>query len=279
MSNQFIYIPQSICESHTAAQAIILSDIGYWASSFGSCTNRVTAKEGQRSLAYLAGIGDRQASNIIAELASNGDITAERSRYKADGVSRLGFYRFRLTDKSKALWLNANGSRKALGNDFVKVSVKAIKTIGVNAAVALAKVIHLFLNRAASKGRNGLNIKSLNLAASLIGLPLSTLRRYLTNELAGLVRWNASKCVLSLAGGADTIKQHTGADVVAAHAQKSIDGVLARFAEFSTWIDSGSMSWEGFETWALDIIDRLRGEGIDTREVQDEYESMSEVYA
>ena len=279
MSNQFIYIPQSICESRTAAQAIILSDIGYWASSFGSCTNRVTAKEGQRSLANMAGIGDRQASNIIAELASNCDITAERSRYKADGVSRLGFYKFRLTDKTKPLWLNANGSRKALGNDFVKVSVRAIKTIGVNAAVALAKVIHLFLNRAASKGRKGLNIKSLNLAASIIGLSLSTLRRYLTNELAGIVRWNASECVMSLSGGADTVRQHTGADVVAAHAQKSIDGVLARFAEFSTWIDSGSMSWEGFETWALDIIDRLRGEGIDTREVQDEYESMSEVYA
>lgn len=279
MNNQFIYIPQSICESHTAAQAIILSDIGYWASSFGSCTNRVTAKEGQRSLANLAGISDRQASNIISELVDNGDITAERSRYKADGVSRLGFYRFHLTNKTRALWLNANGSRKALGNDFVKVSVKAIKTIGVNAAVALSKVIHLFLNRAASKGRKGLNIKSLNLAASIIGLPLSTLRRYLANELDGIVRWNASECVLSIAGGADTIKQHTGADVVAAHAQKSIDGVLARFAEFSTWIDSGSMSWEGFETWALDIIDRLRGEGIDTREVQDEYESMSEVYA
>lgn len=216
MNNQFIYIPQSICETHTAAQAIILSDIGYWASSFGSCTNRVTAKEGQRSLANLAGISDRQASNIIAELVSNGDITAERSRYKADGVSRLGFYKFRLTDKTKPLWLNANGSRKALGDDFVKVSVKAIKTLGVNAAVALAKVIHLFLNRAASKGRKGLNIKSLNLAASIIGLPLSTLRRYLVNELAGLVRWNASECVLSLAGGADTTKEYTGADVVPA---------------------------------------------------------------
>lgn len=195
MSDQFIYIPQSICESHTAAQAIILSDIGYWASSFGSCTNRVTAKEGQRSLANLAGISNRQSSNIIAELVANGDITAERSRYKADGVSRLGFYRFHLTDKTKPLWLNANGSRKALGNDFVKVSVKAIKTIGANTAVALAKVIHLFLNRAASKGRKGLSIKSLNLAASIIGLPLSTLRRYLANELAVLfagMRLNAS---------------------------------------------------------------------------------------
>lgn len=279
MDNQFIYIPQSICESHTAAQAIILSDIGYWASSFGSCTNRVTAKEGQRSLANLTGISDRQASSIIAELVDNGDITAERSRYKADGVSRLGFYKFRLTGKTKPLWLNTNGSRKALGDDFIKVSNAAIKTIGVNAAVALAKVIHLFLNRAASKGRKGLNIKSLNLAASIIGLPMSTLRRYLSNELAGLVRWNAAKCVLSLAGGADTVKQHTGADVVTSHAQKSIAGVLARFSEFADWIDSGSMDWERFESWALDIIDRLRGEGIDTREVQDEYESMSEVYA
>jgi len=279
MDNQFIYIPQSICETHTAAQAIILSDIGYWASSFGSCTNRVTAKEGQRSLANLAGIGDRQASNIIAELASNGDITAERSRYKADGVSRLGFYKFRLTDKTSPLWLNANGSRKALGNDFVKVSVKAIKTIGVNAAVALAKVIHLFLNRAASKGRKGLNIKSLNLAASIIGLPLSTLRRYLANELDGLVRWNASECVLSLAGGVDTVKQHAGADVVTSHAQKSIAGVLARFAEFADWIDSGSMDWERFEDWASSIIGNLRADGVPTGEIETEFKSMKEIYA
>ena len=278
MSNQFIYIPQSICETHTAAQAIILSDIGYWASSFGSCTNRVTAKEGQRSLANLTGISDRQASNIIAELVDNGDITAERSRYKADGVSRLGFYRFHLTNKTRALWLNANGSRKALGNDFVKVSVKAIKTIGVNAAVALAKVIHLFLNRAASKGRKGLNIKSLNLAASIICLPLSTLRRYLANELLGLVRWNAAKCVLSLAGGADAVKQHAGADVVTSHANKSIAGVLARFAEFADWIDSGSMDWERFESWAEGIIEKLRADGIQTADIETELNNMKEVY-
>ena len=279
MDNQFIYIPQSICESHTAAQAIILSDIGYWASSFGSCTNRVTAKEGQRSLANLTGISDRQASNIIAELVANGDITAERSRYKADGVSRLGFYKFRLTDKTKVLWLNANGSRKALGNDFVKVSVKAIKTIGVNAAVALAKVIHLFLNRAASKGRNGLNIKSLNLAASIIGLPMSTMRRYLANELAGLVRWNAGKCVLSLASGADTVKRHTGADIATSHANKSIAGVLARFAEFADWLDSGSMDWERFESWAESIIGKLRADGIQTEDIETEFKSMKEIYA
>ena len=279
MNNQFIYIPQSICETHTAAQAIILSDIGYWASSFGPCTNRVTAKEGQRSLANLTGISDRQASNIIAELVGNGDITAERGRYKADGVSRLGFYKFRLTDKTSPLWLNTNGSRKALGNDFVRVSVKAIKTIGVNAAVALAKVIHLFLNRAASKGRKGLNIKSLNLAASIIGLPLSTLRRYLTNELAGLVRWNASKCVLSLAGGADTVKECVGADVVTSHANKSIAGVLARFAEFADWIDSGSMDWERFESWAESIIGKLRVDGVPTGEIETEFKSMKEIYA
>ena len=279
MNNQFIYIPQSICETHTAAQAIILSDIGYWASSFGSCTNRVTAKEGQRSLASLACISDRQASNIIAELVANGDITAERGRYKADGVSRLGFYRFHLTNKTMALWLNANGSRKALGNDFVKVSVKAIKTIGVNAAVALAKIIHLFLNGAASKGRKGLSIKSLNLAASIIGLPLSTLRRYLNNELAGLVRWNAAKCVLSLAGGADTTKEYTGADVVTSHAQKSIAGVLARFAEFADWLDSGSMDWERFESWAEGIIGKLRADGVATGEIETEFKSMKEIYA
>lgn len=279
MDNKFIYIPQSICESHTAAQAIILSDIGYWASSFGSCTNRVTAKEGQRSLANLTGISDRQASNIIAELVDNGDITAERSRYKVDGVSRLGFYKFRLTDKTKLLWLNANGSRKALGDDFVKVSVKAIKTLGVNAAVALAKVIHLFLNRAASKGRKGLNIKSLNLAASIIGLPLSTLRRYLANELVGLVSWDASECVLSLAGGAGTVKQHAGADVVTSHAHKSIAGVLARFAEFADWIDSGSMDWDRFESWASSIIGKLRADGVATGEIETEFKSMQEIYA
>lgn len=279
MNNQFIYIPQSICETHTAAQAIILSDIGYWASSFGSCTNRVTAKEGQRSLANLTGISDRQASNVIAELVDNGDITAERSRYKAYGVSRLGFYRFHLTNKTRALWLNANGSRKALGNDFVRVSVKAIKTIGVNAAVALAKVIHLFLNRAASKGRKGLSIKSLNLAASIIGLPLSTLRRYLANELAGLVRWNASECVMSLAGGADTVKQHAGADVVTSHAQKSVAGVLVRFAEFADWIDGGSMDWERFESWAVSIIVKLRADGIQTADIETEFNNMKEVYA
>lgn len=279
MNNQFIYIPKCICETHTAAQAIILSDIGYWASSFGSCTNRVTAKEGQRSLANLAGVSDRQASNIIAELVANGDITAERSRYKADGVSRLGFYKFRLTDKTKLLWIHANGSRKALGNDFVRVSVKAIKTIGVNAAVALAKIIHLFLNRAASKGRKGLNIKSLNLAASIIGLPLSTLRRYLANELAGLVRWNASECVLSLSGGADTVKQHTGADVVTGHSQKSIAGVMDRFAEFADWLDSGSIDWERFESWAESIIGKLRADGVPTCEVETEFESMRVMYA
>lgn len=278
MDNQFIYIPQSICETHTAAQAIILSDIGYWASSLGSCTNRVTAKEGQRSLANLTGISDRQASNVIAELVDNGDITAERSRYKADGASRLGFYKFRLTDKTKALWLNANGSRKALGNDFVKVSVRAIKTIGVNAAVALAKVIHLFLNRAASKGRKGLNIKSLNLAASLIGLPLSTLRRYLANELAGLVRWSASKCVLSLAGGDDAVKEFAGADVVTSHANKSIAGVLARFAEFADWLDSSSMDWDRFESWAESIIGKLRADGIQTADIETEFKSMREIY-
>ena len=278
MNSQFIYIPQSICETHTAAQAIVLSDIGYWASSFGSCTNRVTAKDGQRSLANLACISDRQASNIISELVANGDITAERSRYRADGVSRLGFYKFRLTDKTKPIWLNANGSRKALGDDFVKVSVKAIKTMGVNAAVALAKVINLFLNRAASKGRKGLNIKSLNLAASIIGLPLSTLRRYLVNELAGLVRWNAAECVLSLAGGADTVRECVGADVVTSHSNKSIAGVLARFAEFADWIDSGSMDWERCELWVESIIGKLRADGIQTADIETEFNNMKEVY-
>ena len=274
MDNQFIYIPQSICESHTAAQAIILSDIGYWASSFGSCTNRVTAKEGQRSLANLAGIGDRQASNIIAELVDNGDITAERSRYKADGVSRLGFYKFRLTNKTSPLWINTNGSRKALGDDFVKVSVKAIKAIGVNAAVALAKIIHLFLNRDESKGRKRLSFKSLNLASSIIGLPISTLRRYLTNELACLVRWDAAKCTMWLAGGADTVKEYAGADVVTSHAKKSISGVMDCFAGLADWLGSGSMDWERFEDWAEIIIRKLRADGVPTGEVETEFESM-----
>ena len=158
------------------------------------------------------------------------------------------------------------------------MSVKAIKNLGVNAAVALAKVIHLFLNRAANKGRKGLNIKSLNLAATIIGLPLSTLRRYLSNELAGLVRWNASECVLSLAGGADTVRECTGADVVTSHAQKSIAGVLARFAEFADWIDSGSMDWERFESWAESIIGKLRSDGVPTGEIETEFKSMKEIY-
>lgn len=279
MKNQYTYIHKSALENLTASSAIFLGQIAYWHGKKGFCSTRVTNDDKQVSLAEVAGISDSQAAACIKNLVSDGWIEASRTRYSVGGINRLGYYRLSLADKAKRLWLNSDGSRKALGDDFIKVSNTAIKTIGVNAAVALAKVIHLFLNRAASKGRKGLNIKSLNLAASVIGLPLSTLRRYLVNELAGLVRWNAAKCVLSLAGGADTVMQHTGADIATSHANKSIAGVLARVAEFADWIDSGSMSWEGFETWALDIIDRLRGEGVDTREVQDEYESMSEVYA
>ena len=279
MKNQYTYIHKSALENLTASSAIFLGQIAYWHGKKGFCSTRVTNDDKQVSLAEVAGISDSQAAACIKNLVSDGWIEASRTRYSVGGINRLGYYRLSLAGKAKRLWLNSDGSRKTLGNDFIKVSNAAIKTIGVNAAVALAKVIHLFLNRAASKGRKGLNIKSLNLAASIIGLPLSTLRRYLANELLGLVRWNAAKCVLSLAGGADAVKQHAGADVVTSHANKSIDGVLARFAELADWIDSGSMSWEGFETWALDIIDRLRGDGVDTREVQDEYESMSEVYA
>ena len=279
MKNQYTYIHKSALENLTASSAIFLGQIAYWHGQKGFCSTRVTNDDKQVSLAEVAGISDSQAATCIKNLISDGWIEASRTKYSVGGISRLGYYRLSLADKAKRLWLNSDGSRKTLGDDFIKVSNAAIKTIGVNAAVALAKVIHLFLNRAASKGRKGLNIKSLNLAASIIGLPLSTLRRYLANELAGMVRWNAAKCTMWLAGGADTVKEYAGADVVTSHANKSIAGVLARFAEFADWIDSGSMSWEGFETWALDIIDRLRGEGIDTREVQDEYESMSEVYA
>ena len=278
MKNQYTYIHKSALENLTASSAIFLGQIAYWHGKKGFCSTRVTNDDKQVSLAEAAGISDSQAAACIKNLVSDGWIEASRTRYSVGGINRLGYYRLSLADKAKRLWLNSDGSRKTLGNDFIKVSNAAIKTIGVNAAVALAKVIHLFLNRATSKGRKGLNIKSLNLAASIIGLPLSTLRRYLVNELAGLVSWNASKCVLSLAGCADTVKQHTGADVVTSHAQKSIDGVLDRFAEFADWIDSGSMDWERFESWAESIIGRLRDDGIQTADIEAEFKSMKEIY-
>ena len=278
MKNQYTYIHKSALENLTASSAIFLGQIAYWHGKKGFCSTRVTNDDKQVSLAEVAGISDSQAAACIKNLVSDGWIEASRTRYSVGGINRLGYYRLSLADKAKRLWLNSDGSRKALGDDFIKVSNAAIKTIGVNAAVALAKVIHLFLNRAASKGRKGLNIKSLNLAASIIGLPLSTLRRYLANELAGLVRWNASECVMSLAGGADTIKRHAGADVVTSHAQKSIAGVLARFAEFSDWLDSSSMDWERFESWAERIIGNLRADGIQTGEIETEFKSMKEIY-
>ena len=278
MKNQYTYIHKSALENLTASSAIFLGQIAYWHGKKGFCSTRVTNGDKQVSLAEVAGISDSQAAACIKNLVSDGWIEASRTRYRAGSVNRLGYYRLSLADKAKRLWLNSDGSRKTLGNDFIKVSNAAIKTVGVNAAVALAKVIHLFLNRAASKGRKGLNIKSLNLAASIIGLPLSTLRRYLANELASLVRWNASKCVLSLAGGADTVNQHTGADVVTSHANKSIAGVLARFAEFADWLDSGSMDWERFESWASSIIGKLRADGVPTGEIETEFKSMQEIY-
>ena len=274
MKNQYTYIHKSALENLTASSAIFLGQIAYWHGQKGFCSTRVTNDDKQVSLAEVAGISDSQAASCIKNLVSDGWIEASRTRYSVGGINRLGYYHLALTDKAKRLWLNSDGSRKTLGDDFIKVSNAAIKTIGVNAAVALAKVIHLFLNRAASKGRNGLNIKSLNLAASIIGLPLSTLRRYLTNELAGLVRWNASKCVLSLAGGADTVKEYAGADVVTSHAKKSISGVMDCFAGLADWLGSGSMDWERFEDWAEIIIGKLRADGVSTHEVETEFESM-----
>lgn len=279
MKNQYTYIHKSALENLTASSAIFLGQIAYWHGKKGFCSTRVTNDDKQVSLAEVAGISDSQAATCIKNLVSDGWIEASRTRYLVGSVNRLGYYRLALADKSKRLWLNSDGSRKTLGDDFIKVSNTAIKTIGVNAAVALAKVVHLFLNRAASKGRKGLNIKSLNLAASIIGLPLSTLRRYLTNELAGLVRWNASECALSLAGGPDTVKKCTGAEVVTSHAQKSIAGALARFAEFADWIDSGSMDWERFEGWALSIIGKLSADGIQTADIETEFKSMKGMYA
>lgn len=278
MNNQYTYIHKSALENLTASSAIFLGQIAYWHGKKGFCSTRVTNDDKQVSLAEVAGISDSQAAACIKSLVSDGWIEASRTRYSVGCINRLGYYRLSLTDKAKHLWLNSDGSRKALGDDFIKVSNAAIKTIGVNAAVALAKVIHLFLNSAASKGRKGLSIKSLNLAAFIIGLPLSTLRRYLTNELAGLVRWNASECVLSLAGCGDTVKEYTGADVVASHAEKSIAGVLARFAEFADWIDSGSMDWERFESWESSIIGKLRADGVPTGEIETEFKSMKEIY-
>ena len=93
------------------------------------------------------------------------------------------------------------------------------------------------------------------------------------------MRWNAAECVLSLAGGADTVKQHTGADVVTSHANKSIAGVLARFAEFADWLDSGSMDWERLESWASSIIGKLRADGVATGEIETEFKSMKEICA
>lgn len=92
------------------------------------------------------------------------------------------------------------------------------------------------------------------------------------------MRLNASECVLSLAGGADAVKECTGADVVTSHARKTIAGVLARFAEFADWIDSGSMDWERFEDWASSIIEKLRADGVPTGEIETEYKSMKEIY-
>ena len=177
MKNQYTYIHKSALENLTASSAIFLGQIAYWHGKKGFCSTRVTNDDKQVSLAEVAGISDSQAAACIKNLVSDGWIEVSRTRYSVGGINRLGYYRLSLADKAKRLWLNSDGSRKALGDDFIKVSNTAIKTIGVNAAVALAKVIHLFLNRAASKGRKGLNIKSLNLAASIIGLPLSTLRR------------------------------------------------------------------------------------------------------
>ncbi len=278
MKNQYTYIHKSALENLTASSAIFLGQIAYWHGQKGFCSTRVTNDDKQVSLAEVAGISDSQAATCIKNLISDGWIEASRTKYSVGGISRLGYYRLSLADKAKRLWLNSDGSRKTLGDDFIKVSNAAIKTIGVNAAVALAKVIHLFLNRAASKGRNGLNIKSLNLAASLIGLPLSTLRRYLTNELAGLVRWNASKCVLSLAGGADTVKEYAGADVVTSHAKKSISGVMDCFAGLADWLGSGSMDWERFEDWAEIIIRKLRADDIQTADIETEFKSMKGSY-
>lgn len=279
MKNQYTYIHKSALENLTASSAIFLGQIAYWHGKKGFCSTRVTNDDKQVSLAEVACISNSQAASCIKNLVSDGWIEASRTRYSVGGINRLGYYHLALTDKAKRLWLNSDGSRKTLGDDFIKVSNAAIKTIGVNAAVALAKVIHLFLNRAASKGRNGLNIKSLNLAASLIGLPLSTLRRYLTNELAGLVRWSASKCVLSLAGGADTVKEYAGADVVTSHAKKSISGVMDCFAGLADWLGSGSMDWERFEDWAEIIIRKLRADGIQTADVEAEFKSMEGMYA
>lgn len=278
MKNQYTYIHKSALENLTASSAIFLGQIAYWHGQKGFCSTRVTNDDKQVSLAEVAGISDSQAASCIKNLVSDGWIEASRTRYSVGGINRLGYYRLSLTDKAKRLWLNSDGSRKTLGDDFIKVSNAAIKTIGVNAAVALAKVIHLFLNRAASKGRKGLNIKSLNLAASLIGLPMSTLRRYLSNELAGLVRWNASKCVLSLAGGADTVKEYAGADVVTSHAKKSISGVMDCFAGLADWLGSGSMDWERFEDWAEIIIRKLRADGIQTADIETEFKSMEGMY-
>ena len=159
MKNQYTYIHKSALENLTASSAIFLGQIAYWHGQKGFCSTRVTNDDKQVSLAEVAGISNSQAASCIKNLVSDGWIQASRTRYSVGGINRLGYYHLALTDKAKRLWLNSDGSRKALGDDFIKVSNAAIKTLGENAAVALAKVIPLFLNRAASKGRNGLTIK------------------------------------------------------------------------------------------------------------------------
>lgn len=81
-----------------------------------------------------------------------------------------------------------------------------------------------------------------------------------------------------LAGGADTVKEYAGADVVTSHAKKSISGVMDCFAGLADWLGSGSMDWERFEDWAEIIIRKLRADGIQTDDIETEFKSMQEIY-
>ena len=122
MKNQYTYIHKSALENLTASSAIFLGQIAYWHGKKGFCSTRVTNDDKQVSLAEVACISDSQAAACIKNLVSDGWIEASRTRYSVGGINRLGYYRLALADKAKRLWLNSDGSRKALGDDFIKVS-------------------------------------------------------------------------------------------------------------------------------------------------------------
>ncbi len=270
MNNQidYLYVHKDLSDL-TSAKQVILSNIAYRVAVHGFCTDRVCRKEGQKSLADLAGVTDRQASNIIGELIEDGYINAKRTYFKVGNISRLGFYRFTLTDKVQRLYVNKDGRRKTFGDDFIKVSVKAIKLLGVNMAVAVAKAFRLFLLNS-EKGIKNLRFKSQNSAASILGIPLTTLRRYLAADMATIIRWDAVNNVLSIVGGNNTLKSYTGADVAAAYVMKRTNAVLDKLNEMME--DGSNVPEEAIEAWVDSIITSFKREGLPTGDIEGLYE-------